>query len=347
MIRAGSMEISTQPPAAAPSVWRRRLTLAMLAPWIAFFLPLYVYLFGLRFQGRGDATPAELLPIVLHHGHGFDFREFVPPGGPLPYWFRLVGGRVISSYPVLPGLLNVPVYAVAGLVGVDVEAHRQLLSGLTSSMLSALSVLFLYLALERVCRSREMALGFSLVYAFGTTVWSVASRGCSRAFGALPLGCSMGLSPWSRAVPGRGALGPRSSHARPTSRSISARPLCRRHTNGRFFVSPPSPRSRVSSTRGTPRLPGISLRSPQAVSGQFPGSARRGWQDCSSARRADSSFSPFFLFAIPAIVGSARPAAAADRDRLPRYLLAGIGLDLLLFASGGCGGGGSTFGYRC
>ena len=57
--------------------------------------------------------PAELLPISLLHGHGFDFREFV--SGDLPYWFRLVRGRVVSNYPVLTGLLNLPVYTLARL----------------------------------------------------------------------------------------------------------------------------------------------------------------------------------------------------------------------------------------
>jgi hypothetical protein len=154
---------------------RRPLTLPVLAPWIALFLPLFVYSIGFRYIGSGDTVPAELLPISLLENHGFDFREFV--AGDLPYWFRLVRGRVVSNYPVLPGILNLPVYTAARLARVDLYTHRFLFSMLTSSGIAALSVLFLYLALKRVCRSEKEALFFALVYAFGTTAWSVASRG--------------------------------------------------------------------------------------------------------------------------------------------------------------------------
>ena len=109
------------------------MTLAALAPWIAFLLPLFVYDIGMRYLGSGDTVPAELAPIALGNGHGFDFREFV--NGDLPYWFRLVRGRVVSNYPVLPGIVNVPVYAAARLAHVDVYAHRFPLSMMTASVI--------------------------------------------------------------------------------------------------------------------------------------------------------------------------------------------------------------------
>ena len=93
------------------------LNLRRWAPAVAFFLPLLVYDAGLRYVGSGDTVPAELLPISLLNDHDFDFREFV--SGDLPYWFRLVRGRVVSNYPVLPGILNTPVYAAARLFGID------------------------------------------------------------------------------------------------------------------------------------------------------------------------------------------------------------------------------------
>src|SRR6266487_4209141 len=122
----------------------------MLAPWIALLLPLFIYCVGFHFQGGGDSTPAELLPISLLRGGGFDFREFV--SGELPYWYRSVRGRIVSNYPVLPGLLNVPLYSAAAIAGVNLEAHHRFLSGMNASILAALSALFLYLALTRVCR---------------------------------------------------------------------------------------------------------------------------------------------------------------------------------------------------
>jgi len=146
-------------------------------PLLAFVLPLGVYLIGLRYVGSGDTEPAERLPIaLLHHGR-LSFEAFVNPAEPLPYWYRSIKGRVVSNYPILPGLLNVPVFAAAELVGVDLDARRQALSMITAATISALSVVFLFLALERICATRLRAFGFAMMYAFGTCVWSVTSRG--------------------------------------------------------------------------------------------------------------------------------------------------------------------------
>ena len=331
---------------------RRRLTLAMLAPWLALLLPVYVYLFGLRFQGRGDATPAELLPIAIFHGNGFDFREFAPREGTLPYWFRPVRGRIVSSYPVLPGVLNIPVYGAAKLLGVDLEARAQLLSGLTASILSALSVFFLYLALERLCRSRPVALGFALVYAFGTTAWSVASRAM---FQHAPSLFFLTAGLWAllrggRAVPWAGLALGFAVVTRPTDIAI-ALPLAVyvvRYERRWFFP--------FAALAAIPALLyawyaavylGSPFASPQFVTpGDFGGPLLPGLAGLLfSPSRGLFVFSPFFLFALPAVFRTARPAADG-RERLPRYLLAGIVLVILIYAKWRMWWGGSTFGYR-
>jgi hypothetical protein len=148
-----------------------------LAPLAAFLLPLGVYLLGFRYVGSGDTRPAELLPITLLRDGDLDFREFLDPAQPFPYWYRKVGGRVVSTYPILPGLLNVPVFAVADLAGADLDAKRERLSMISASVISALSVLFLYLCLHRLYPRGASAFLFAMVYAFGTCVWSVTSRG--------------------------------------------------------------------------------------------------------------------------------------------------------------------------
>ena len=141
-----------------------------------FGVPFLVYLAGLRYVGSGDTRPAELLPISVLEFHRLDFRELVPPGEPLPYWFHQVGPRVVSSYPILPGLLNVPTYAVARRLGVPLAEKSETLSLVTASAVSALSVLFLFQALCALGFARSSALWLSFAYAFGTCVWSVASR---------------------------------------------------------------------------------------------------------------------------------------------------------------------------
>ena len=94
---------------------------------LAFALPLAVFLAGMRYVGSGDTEPAELLPIsLLTHG-SLDFNDFVS-GSDLPYAYRRVGGRVVSSYPIVAGLLNVPVYAAARLFGADLYTQRFRLS---------------------------------------------------------------------------------------------------------------------------------------------------------------------------------------------------------------------------
>lgn len=105
------------------------------------------------------------------------FEGLVNPAEPLPYWYKNVNGRVVSIYSIVPGLLNVPVYAVADLFGVDIDARKELLSMITAATISALSVMFLFLALGRFCTTRLRAFGFAMVYAFATCVWSVTSRG--------------------------------------------------------------------------------------------------------------------------------------------------------------------------
>ncbi len=158
------------PPRAGPRI-RLRERVAALA------IPFLVYLAGLHYVGSGDTQPAELLPIsILEHGT-LEFRPFVRPEEPLPYWFHRVGPRVVSSYPLLPGLLNVPVYAAARILGVPLLEHRDALSLLTTSAVAALSVLFLFLALLELGMSRATSIGMSSAYAFGTCLWSVASRG--------------------------------------------------------------------------------------------------------------------------------------------------------------------------
>jgi hypothetical protein len=48
---------------------------------------------------------------------------------------------------------------------------------ISAATISALSVMFLFLALRRISKKESTAFGLAIVYAFGTCVWSVTSRG--------------------------------------------------------------------------------------------------------------------------------------------------------------------------
>lgn len=94
----------------------------------------------------------------------------------MPYWFRNVNDRVISTYPVVPGVLNLPVYCFAHILNVDLLKNKYLLSGLTAAITSIISVIFMYLCLLRICSMKLTALLFAYIYAFGTCVWSFTSK---------------------------------------------------------------------------------------------------------------------------------------------------------------------------
>ncbi|MDH5233485.1 MAG: glycosyltransferase family 39 protein [Gemmatimonadota bacterium] len=160
---------------------------------LLFLATLVVFLAGARNGGSGDTIPAQLLPISILVEGNLDFNEFVCPMDPethvpsdyvtglcttpLPYYLDLVDGRVVSHFPIIPGLLNLPVHVVAYLLQVDLAARYSFLALLTSALIASASVVLIFLLLTELCRERTTAILGALVYAFGTLVWSVTSRG--------------------------------------------------------------------------------------------------------------------------------------------------------------------------
>ena len=140
-------------------------------------LTLGIYLLTGRYVGSGDTVPAEVLPIAYLYAENFAFDPFVPADSPLPPYFQRVRGRVVSTYPIMPGILNLPAFVVAAHLGWDLLERRQELSLITASTVAAASAGFLCVCLLRLCRSTHTAIAMTLLYAFGTDVWSVASRG--------------------------------------------------------------------------------------------------------------------------------------------------------------------------
>jgi hypothetical protein len=143
-------------------------------------LSFLVYNANLREVSSQDTIPARILPVaVVREGTlalDMFFRD-QPPGAPLPYWVQRAGGRYVSSYPLLPGLLAVPVYALpVRVLGGDSWALVNVLAKLTASLIAALSVALVYLAAARLGGDRA-AVAVALVYALGTSTWSVASQG--------------------------------------------------------------------------------------------------------------------------------------------------------------------------
>jgi len=154
-----------------------------------FVLTLLIFTFRFRYGGTGDTIPNQLLPISIIYEHNLDLNEFVCQWDKSAqsfkyssetcqksYWWSPINGRAVSDYPIIPGLLNLPVYLIAFLLKIDLLKNMYLLSLITAAIISSLSVVFMFLLLEQVCKKRSLALYFSLIYAFCTLVWSLTSR---------------------------------------------------------------------------------------------------------------------------------------------------------------------------
>jgi hypothetical protein len=317
---------------------------------LVFAIPLAVYLAGMRYLGSGDTEPAELLPISLLTEGNLDFNEFFPGSGDLPYAYRRVGGRIVSSYPIVAGLLNVPVYAVAKAFGVDLSAERSRLSMITASLAAAFSVLFLYFALLRVCESPGQAFFFAFVYAFGTCVWSVASRGLwqhtpSLLFLCAALSLMLQEDRWKVAL--AGLMVGLAVTSRPTdillAAAVAGYVLFRRRGAFPLFAALALlPAALVSvyswSYLGDPLAFGQAYRS-----GGFTRLILAGLAGLLvSPSRGLFVFSPVLL---AGVAGGMQAWRSKDSKHL-RFLSAGAFLLLVLYACWGTWWGGSGFGYR-
>lgn len=165
----------------------RRLRLAWAAIVVGSFL---VYGANFRELGLADTIPATLLPARILRGFDFVLDEFEPllrersPDGRSTLaeqvaWtlaIRPVNGHLRSSYPVGGAILAVPVYALPEAAGLLRTFDDYRVAGkVAASLFVALSAGFVHLVLRRMVAERA-AVAFALLYAFGTTTWSIASQ---------------------------------------------------------------------------------------------------------------------------------------------------------------------------
>ncbi|MGH9368075.1 MAG: hypothetical protein ACRD3M_10425 [Thermoanaerobaculia bacterium] len=313
-------------------------------------VPFVVLTAGGRYLGSGDSVPAELLPISVLGDGDLAFDEFVQSGHPLPYWGQRVNGRVLSNYPILPGVLNVPVYAAARVCGVSLYAERFSLSLLTCALLVSFSVVFLHRCLLALGGSESEAALFAFAYFFGTAVWSVAGKGLfqhgpSVFFLALALLLLAKDRPRWTALAGFGLA--MAVVNRPTN-ALVALPLtvfAIRYRQRGFLgyvalaAIPAALHALYTwSYFGTP----FSSTQPVTI-GQFSGTWTEGLAGLLlSPSRGLFVFSPFLLFCIPASVMAFRKG----EPRLYRYLTVAVVLELALYSRWDNWWGGHTFGYR-
>jgi hypothetical protein len=173
-----------------------------------------LYSANLREISAQDTAPNRVLAYEVIRSGRLDLDRLFhgwPASAPIPYWVQRVGPHYVSSYPVAPALLAVPVYLVPILLGADDSwLWLNVLSKLAASLLAALSVVFVYLTareLARRLRTGELsAVAAAVVYAVATPTWAVSSQGL---WGHAPAQLGLAVATWAllRPAPGPAALG--------------------------------------------------------------------------------------------------------------------------------------------
>jgi hypothetical protein len=142
-----------------------------LSSFVAVVLGLFVVLVSNgRPIGAGDTRPTERVAASLVQQGDFDLDEYPEVEPPFA---REVGGHRVSIYPVLSGVLAVPLFAAARAVFVLDEPGTALAGKAAASLFSALAAGVLFLALGRR-HTGDDATGAAMVFALGTSVWSTS-----------------------------------------------------------------------------------------------------------------------------------------------------------------------------
>ena len=151
----------------------------VILSFILFFVPLAVYLKGFSYSASGDTKGNEILALSILREGDFDFNEFCPSGdeNELGYVFEWNDGRLINICPVVTGLATVPVFAAASVIGVDMDSQVIRLNLISMSLVAALSVVMMFHVLLRRGFKTGLSAFLAFIFAFGTLVWSVTSRG--------------------------------------------------------------------------------------------------------------------------------------------------------------------------
>lgn len=158
-----------------------------------FWLCLTLYLASFRWHG-GDDIPNSMLPfVILRHGTlSFDPLRAWAEDPALRELILVVNGRLLSFYPVAPGVLAVPLYVIPALVGFEPsDPFLHSMAKISGALITALSVIVLFRALEKRFSRRWAAIAAGL-YGLGTFAFSVSSQALY-SHGPAQLGVALGL----------------------------------------------------------------------------------------------------------------------------------------------------------
>ena len=145
--------------------------------FIIFSAVLIVFLANGRTISGGDSVPAKNLPLsILEHGNFYLDQLKTAGEKKIPYYLRESGGHYVSDYPVGAALMALPFYAPSIVCRVSPSSRVfSELEKVSAATIVALSAWLLYLAAARVT-ANWMAILLTLIYALGTTSFSVSSQ---------------------------------------------------------------------------------------------------------------------------------------------------------------------------
>ena len=142
-----------------------------------FWLCLTLYLGTFRWHG-GDDIPNSLLPYaILKHGTlSFDpYRAWATYPG-MADLIHLVHGRLISVYPVAPGIVVLPLYLIpVAFNALPSDQFLHSLSKIGGALMTAGSVVLVRRILAARCSAR-WAMACAMLYGLGTFTYSVLSQ---------------------------------------------------------------------------------------------------------------------------------------------------------------------------
>lgn len=129
----------------------------------------------------GDVVSTSMLPFsIVYHQDFYLGRYLFNPDQPMPYYLNLrpSNGDYVSASPIGSALTALPFYLPYILSGGNPSYEKGIVLGkISASFIAAFSILLFYFLLTKVGINKKLSILFSLIFAFGSQVFSIASQG--------------------------------------------------------------------------------------------------------------------------------------------------------------------------
>jgi len=157
-------------------------------PYVFLFFGVFL-IYNLNFRNINsiDTIPASLLPFAILHTHTLQLDMFLPfIQGDNIGAFPQIGDHFYSLYPIVTPVLITPFYVIPYLVLNALQIPLDMANStffltvfamekISASCIAALATVFFFAGLEEII-NKKIALITTLVFAFGTNMWSICSQ---------------------------------------------------------------------------------------------------------------------------------------------------------------------------